>query len=132
MDDTQSQSAGIGFRYRLRVRYGECDAQGVVFNARYGDYIDIAVCEFLRLVWGGMRELLEAGIDYQLVKQTVEWKSGARMDEVLSISVQPGRIGTTSFVIGTRFHSLDDDRLIAAAETTYVLVDAKTLRKIPI
>src|SRR5215471_249666 len=105
MDDRQSPSTEVGFRYRLRVRYGECDAQGVVFNARYGDYIDIAVCELLRLVWGGMRELLEAGIDYQLVKQTIEWKSGARMDEVLSISARAERIGTTSFVISTLFHS---------------------------
>lgn len=30
------------FRYYLRVRYGECDAQKVVFNARYGDYVDLA------------------------------------------------------------------------------------------
>ena len=36
------------FRYYLRVRYQECDAQKVVFNARYGDYIDLACIEFLR------------------------------------------------------------------------------------
>ena len=36
------------FRYYLRVRYQECDAQHVVFNARYGDYVDLACFEFLR------------------------------------------------------------------------------------
>ena len=36
------------FRYYLRVRYGECDAQKVVFNARYADYVDLATTEFLR------------------------------------------------------------------------------------
>ena len=36
------------FRYYLRVRYQECDAQHVVFNARYGDYIDLACFEFMR------------------------------------------------------------------------------------
>ena len=36
------------FRYYVRVRYQECDAQHVVFNARYGDYIDLACFEFLR------------------------------------------------------------------------------------
>ena len=31
------------FRYYLRVRYIECDAQKVVFNSRYGEYvIDVA------------------------------------------------------------------------------------------
>ena len=33
------------FRLRLRVRYNECDAQGIVFNARWVDYVDIAVGE---------------------------------------------------------------------------------------
>ena len=36
------------FTCYLRVRYGECDAQKVVFNSRYGDYVDVAVNEFLR------------------------------------------------------------------------------------
>jgi len=36
------------FRLLLRVRYGECDAQQVVFNARYGDYVDVAATEFYR------------------------------------------------------------------------------------
>ena len=36
------------FRYYLRVRYQDCDAQKVVFNARYGDYFDVACIEFLR------------------------------------------------------------------------------------
>ena len=36
------------FRYYVRVRYQDCDAQHVVFNARYGDYIDLACFEFLR------------------------------------------------------------------------------------
>jgi len=30
------------FTLYLRVRYGECDAQKVVFNARYADYVDVA------------------------------------------------------------------------------------------
>ena len=36
------------FRFYLRVRYGECDAQKVVFNSRYGEYVDVGVNEFLR------------------------------------------------------------------------------------
>ena len=28
------------FRYYLRVRYIECDAQKVVFNSRYSEYVD--------------------------------------------------------------------------------------------
>ena len=48
------------FRYYLRVRYQDCDAQHVVFNARYGDYIDLACFEFLRAVGDGLRPESEA------------------------------------------------------------------------
>ena len=38
----------LPFRFYFRVRYAECDAQKVVFNARYGDYVDLGFTEFLR------------------------------------------------------------------------------------
>jgi acyl-CoA thioester hydrolase len=41
------------FLYYLRVRYGECDAQKLVFNARYADYVDIATGELLRVIGFG-------------------------------------------------------------------------------
>lgn len=60
------------FRLRLRVRYGECDAQQVVFNARYGDYIDIAATEFYRALFGSYQALVERGLDSQVVRQLTE------------------------------------------------------------
>ena len=57
------------FSYFLRVRYGECDAQKVVFNSRYGEYVDLAAAEFLRVL-GFEHEIQTAELDYQVVKQT--------------------------------------------------------------
>jgi acyl-CoA thioester hydrolase len=116
------------FRYYLRVRFSECDAQKVVFNARYGEYVDLAATEFVRALGFG-EALIEGAIDYQLVKQTIEWKQPARFDQVLEIAVAYSRIGNTSFTLLCEFRIAGDDRLIASAETVYVLVDAKTLQK---
>ena len=33
----------MSFRHSIRVRYGECDMQGVVFNAHYLAYVDDAL-----------------------------------------------------------------------------------------
>ncbi|HEY8553442.1 MAG TPA: thioesterase family protein [Burkholderiales bacterium] len=119
------------FHYYLRVRYGECDAQKVVFNARYGDYIDLAVTEFFKAL--GYREALLAGeLDYQLVKQTIEWKAPARFDQVLDVSVQTRHLGNTSFTLACEFRIAGQEAMIATAETVYVLVDAKTLAKTPL
>jgi acyl-CoA thioester hydrolase len=119
------------FRYYLRVRYIECDAQKVVFNSRYGEYVDVAINEFLRAV-GVLGDFITGDLDFQLVKQTVEWKAPARFDQVLELSLATTRLGTTSFTIGTTFRVAGEERILATVETIYVLVDARTLTKLTI
>lgn len=111
----------LAFCYRLRVRYAECDAQKVVFNARYGDYVDLAATEFMRALGYG-KELLDGRLDYQLVRQTTEWRAPAHFDDVLSLSVSSPHQGTTSFTLAVEFRRAGEDTLLARAETVYVLV----------
>lgn len=116
------------FRYYLRVRYGECDAQKVVFNARYGDYIDLAITEFFRALGYG-EQLVTAEVDFQLVKQVKEWRAPARYDDVLEGSVSTLRVGNTSFGLQCTFRVAGRDAVICDCETVYVLVDNATLTK---
>jgi acyl-CoA thioester hydrolase len=113
------------FTYFLRVRYGECDGQKVVYNARYADYVDLAATEFLRAIWGDA--MFGGGLDYRLVKQTIEWLSPASFDEVVEIAVSTARIGTTSFALGMELQVAG--RKVATAETVYVLVGEADQRK---
>ena len=119
------------FRYYLRVRYIECDAQKVVFNSRYSEYVDVSINELLRAT-GMLPEFLDGHLDFQLVKQTIEWKAPARFDAVLELSIAATRLGTTSFTVRTDFRIAGDDRVIVTVETIYVLVDARTLTKLPL
>jgi len=119
------------FRYYMRVRYGECDAQKVVFNSRYSDYVDISTAEFLRALGFG-EALVNGSFDFQLVKQTLEWKAPAHFDQVLEISVYASRLGNTSFTFITEFRIAGDERIIATAETVYVSVTPHTLTKTPL
>ena len=120
------------FRYYLRVRYAECDAQKVVFNTRYAEYVDVALNEFLRAVGFDTVRLLASGLDFQLVKQTIEWKSPARFDDVLEVDVEPVRLGTTSFTCRATFRAAGAEPVLATIETVYVLVAADTLTKTPL
>ena len=127
--------AGLPFRYYLRVRYIECDAQKVVFNSRYGEYVDVSINEFLRAI-GVLQAFTDGHLDFQLVKQTTEWKAPARFDQVLELSIAATRLGNTSFTLVTEFRIAGeervDERVIATVETVYVLVDARTLTKLPL
>jgi acyl-CoA thioester hydrolase len=105
------------FRLLLRVRYSECDAQGIVFNARWADYVDIAVGEFSRALFGSVDPQI-TGIDWRLVKQTIEWRASARYDDVLECQVSTVRVGTTSFTLATQFRRGAAE--LATAETVYV------------
>jgi acyl-CoA thioester hydrolase len=119
------------FRYYLRVRYGDCDAQKIVFNARYADYVDIAGFEFFRAL--GYRDaMLSGALDYQVAKLTLEWKASARFDDVLELSVRAARVGNTSFTLAIDFRIAGGDRVIAAAEVVYVLVEPRSLQKMRI
>src|SRR4026209_329887 len=119
-------------RYYLRVRYIECDAQKVVFNSRYSEYVDVSINEFLRAA-GVLQDFAEGHLDFQLVKQTVEWKAPARFDQVLELSIAATRLGNTSFTVGTEFRIAGGDgRVIVTVETVYVLVDGRPLSNLPL
>lgn len=119
------------FRYYLRVRYAECDAQKVVFNSRYAEYVDVGFNEFLRAA--GIHDQFVTGpLDFQLVKQTIEWKAPARFDQILELTIVPIRLGNTSFTFRTDVRIAGATDLIVTVETVYVLVDAASLAKLPI
>lgn len=120
------------FTLLLRVRYGECDAQQVVFNARYADYVDVAMTEYFRVAVGGFQTLLEQGLDNQVVSLTINWFSSAKFDDVLALSVSSKKVGNTSYsfeVLITDFHS---ERMIAKSTIIYVMVDTEHYQKAPV
>ena len=122
----------LPFRFRFRVRYGECDAQGVVFNARYADFVDIAVNEYIRTLFGDYQHLLDQDLDIQVVSLTVNWKAPAKFDDVLEARIRAGRIGNTSFTLHLEFFRYGDDGYIADADVTYVLIQPSVMGKVAI
>lgn len=113
-DDVGRESAHV---HRLRVRYGECDMQGVVFNANYFAYVDDAIDVWLRKAVGsGYLDFFEC----QVKKATLEWFSPARAHEVLEVRLEVTRWGRTSFDVTV---SLDvGDRHVATGELVLVSV----------
>ena len=115
------------FRYYVRVRYQDCDAQHVVFNARYGDYIDLAVTEFLRAALPD-RNTFDGSFEIQVVRQLIEWQGPARFDDVLEITVAVKRLGNTSVMIGFDV-ARPGEAVIVSAELTYVALAKATWKK---
>jgi acyl-CoA thioester hydrolase len=124
-------TANSQFRYYFRVKYGECDPQKVVFNARYSDYVDAAFTEFVRALGFG-QSFVNGNIDFQLIKLTLEWRSPAHFDQVLEASVYAKHLGNTSFTLTTEFRVAGTKEQLAIAETVYVFVNPSSLQKVPL
>jgi len=120
------------FRFRFRVRYGECDAQSVVFNARYADYVDIAINEYIRTLFGDYQRLLDQDLDIQVVSLNLNYRAPARFDDVLEARVSAGRIGNTSFTLHLEFYHYEGEALMAEADITYVLIQPSKMAKTPV
>jgi len=112
--------------HRLRVRYHECDPQGVVFNANYLAFADIAFTEAARVLFGGWQQVVDRGIDVVLAEATVRYLGPARFDDELAITVGATHIGTTSLILG--FDMRLDSTTVNYVTNRYVWVDALTLR----
>lgn len=109
------------FRYFVRVRYQDCDSQHVVFNARYGDYLDLAITEFMAAAMP-QRDPFANDFEIQLKKQTIEWWAPARFQDVIEIATFVSRIGRTSFDVRFEMRIAGGPDIIVAADTVYVHV----------
>jgi acyl-CoA thioester hydrolase len=114
------------FRVRFRVRYAECDSQHIVFNARWGDYVDLAVTELARAALGGVDPAV-TGLDWRVVRQLIEWKAPARYDDILEAAIATTAVGTTSFTLRTTFSR--GELVLVTAETVCVAVDRSGVKR---
>lgn len=123
------ETPGETFVHRLRVRYSECDQQGVVFNGQYLFFYDVAITELLRERVGPYQEIVDRGYDIVVAEARIRFVEGARFDEELDISMPIEHLGTTSMIVRPVFHV--GERLIADGEVRHVWVDPASLKKTP-
>jgi acyl-CoA thioester hydrolase len=118
------------FVHELRVRYGECDPQGIVFNANYLLYFDVAFTELWREAVGPWQEMVERGVDAVVAEANARFRSPARYDDVLQLEARVTRLGDTS--ITTEIDVTREGDLLVEGRLQHVIVDARTWAKAPI
>jgi acyl-CoA thioester hydrolase len=120
---------GRPFSHLLRVRYAECDPQGVVFNAHYLAYFDASITELWRAAFGGYQVMLDRGVDIVVAEAQLRYRAPARFDDELTLEVAIAHLGTTSII---EHHSISrDGELLVEGALRHVTVDRETLTKTP-
>ncbi len=115
----------------MRVRWAECDPQGVVFNAQYLSYLDTSLTELWRVIYdGGYVAMLADGADMVVAEATQRFLAPARFDDEIDIEATPTRIGNTA--VTTAMRIVRGDEVLLEAELRHVFINREDGRKMRI
>ena len=118
------------FTHRIRVRYGECDVQGVVFNANWLAYFDVVITELWRELIGDYSKMVEQGADMMVAEAGIRFRGSARFDDVVEFRLGVTRLGETA--VSTRIDATVDGHAAVEGTMRHVFVDPGTNTKRPI
>jgi acyl-CoA thioester hydrolase len=109
------------FLHRLRVRYHECDPQGVVFNGNYLTYFDLTMTELWREL-GGYQAMVDAGVDMVVAEARILYRSPLRFDDEFEAQAEIARLGETSMT--TQILLSRDGERVVDGELRHVFIES--------
>lgn len=114
-----STRAQFAFLHPLRVRWAETDPQGIVFNANYFMYFDVAVTEYLRgLATPSPASFGNPDEEMFVVNATADFLGSAAFDDEIEVGVRAARLGRTSATM--RYAIFRGEELLVDGAMTYV------------
>ncbi len=123
-------------RYRLRVRFSDCDPLGHVNNANYLTYLEQArtVLWGKQLGWTSRRAALGGprGEGFILARAEVDFRAQAHDGDELEVRLSLTGFGRSTATYEYEVVDITDDRLVATAKTVQVWFDYDSGRSVPI
>jgi len=115
------------FTWPVRVYYEDTDAGGIVFYANYLKFFERARTEWLRACGVDQRRLAgQTGTLFVVRRTALEYHAPARLDDLLTIVSQIGRLGRAS--VDFVQEAWRGETLLAAGSIRVACVDGATLR----
>lgn len=116
------------FRHELRVRWNECDPQGIVFNANYVTYVDLTVTELWRGLFGGYADFVARNdTDLVVAEIALRFRGSARFDDVIGVTLDPVLTSASSITTGIAIDRAGE--MLVEGTVRHVCVDATELTK---
>ena len=128
----QERDPGGTFSWQVRVYYEDVDIGGVVYYANYLRYFERARSEWLRGLGVNQERLaVVEGIGFVVARAEVDFKAGARLDDLLTVTVLLLEKKKTYFWLAQEVR-LADGRVCAAARIQAACVRHRDMRPQPI
>jgi acyl-CoA thioester hydrolase len=128
--DAETVRRGFTHCHKVRVRYAETDAMGVVYYANYLTYFEVARVEYLRAAGIEYRGLEDAGLVAAVTSAHVNYFLPAKFDDELSLWVRYVPMGRVRFRFEYEMWREKDTSLIASGFTEHAMLSKETLRPV--
>ena len=119
--------ADYAFVHRLRTRFAETDAMGVIHHAAYLPYLEAARVEFLRSIehpYGAVRSGRgDDSRDFPVLEVSVRYRRPLRFDQEVDIWLVIGAVTRTTFQIA--YLLTVEAEVMATAATVHGCVDRR-------
>lgn len=115
-----------------KIRYSDCDPQGIVFNGNYPRYWDDALTDWLEEAGYGGPELGGLGAEVVTARLEMDFEASANLGDVLVTEVATDRFGTTSMTLGIVTKRQSDGAVVVTGTEVVVFVDPVEFRPIPV
>lgn len=116
----------------FRIYYEDTDAGGVVYHGRYLGFFERGRTEFFRERGLSVQQLHDEGIIFPVVRMEIDFRTPARLDDLVRVESKIIDAGKTSFTMEQRLLRVADHKLLAEGKVTLVCVNpAMKPRRLP-
>ena len=98
--DPSTDPADYRFVHRVRPRFAETDAMGVIHHGAYAPYLEEARVALLHDAGRPYDEVRKSGIDFVVLELFVRYRRPLYFDDPVDIHVVPAHLTRTTFQIG--------------------------------
>ena len=114
--------------YNRRVRFSDCDVQGIVYNPNYLVYWDDAFTDYMDAVGCSWDFMVGRGDDVVLARTEIDYRRSARMGQVVSTAVRVAGIGRSSITFEYLTTDGETGETVVEGRQVQVIVDHETMR----
>ena len=95
--DPPGDPGAYPFTHRVRVRFCETDAMGVVHHASYLAYLEETRVEYLRALGRPYDRLRADGVEFPVVEAALQYRRPLRFDDAADVAVMVASAGGATF-----------------------------------
>ncbi len=96
-DPPSTNPDDFAFTHRVRVRFSETDAMGVVHHSRYLPYLEEARVAYLRASGHPYHETRDGGTDFAIIEQWISYIQPLHFDEEVDVHLGLAQLTRATF-----------------------------------